>query len=64
MRVPPAIFPGTVMKKKNYWRSSFLKECQSDPNIKIYFTPDDWSDELVRNMERNVQILFDDIQTP
>ena len=64
MRVPPAIFPGTVMKKKNYWRSSFLKECKSDPNINIYFAPDDWSEQLKRDMERNVKILFDDIQTP
>ena len=64
MRVPPAIFPGTIMKKKNYWHSSFLKECKSDPNIKIYFTPDDWSDELAQNMECNAEILFGDIQTP
>ena len=64
MSVPPAIFPGTVMKKKDYWHSSFLKECKSDPNIKIYFAPDDWSEQLKRDMERNVQILFDDILTP
>ena len=60
---PLEIFPGTAVKKKLPWYKGFNKERQQDPNIQLFFSDRDYSDELINRMNGISQLLNDGIKT-
>lgn len=54
---PLEIFPGTSVKKSFPWYKDFNKKRQQDPNIKLFFSDRDYSEELIKRMNEISQLL-------